>query len=83
MTARHQSCIIVSVTTTRRDGTEGGTNYGPFLPHAGSATSHFVSQIRHELEENAELIDFEIDVQDVFIGADEADCEVISKDQLN
>lgn len=83
MTTRRQSCVIVSVTTTRRDGTSGKTHYGPFLPHAGSATSHFVSRIRHELEENTEIIDYDIDVQDVFIGADESDCEVISKDQLN
>lgn len=51
MTTRNSTSVIVTANVTRHDGTTAVTHYGPFLPHAGSATTHFVNRIDVELEE--------------------------------
>src|SRR5690554_2568614 len=50
LTARTVTAVIVIVSTLNHDGDEQTTYYGPFLPHAGSATTSFVVQLKRELE---------------------------------
>lgn len=76
MTTRTATCVIVRVTTTDKTGAERTTNYGPFLPHVGSATTGFVRQIADELEATGKYLNVDTSIEDVYIGADESDCAV-------
>ena len=82
MTERHSTSVIVRAAITKNDGTERVLNYGPFLPHAGSATNHFVSKLKHELEDSDWCRDFDISVETVFLGDGESDCVVLAADRL-
>ncbi|EPD83014.1 hypothetical protein HMPREF1529_03075 [Microbacterium sp. oral taxon 186 str. F0373] len=74
MTTRTATSVIVRVTTTDKTGAERTTNYGPFLPHVGSATTSFEQQIAYELEATGKYLHVDTSIEDVYIGADESDC---------
>ena len=76
MTTRTSSSVIVKATTTDNDHAQRTLYYGPFLPHAGSATTSFIRELEEELEASGRYQDWEISIEDVFIGPDESDCEV-------
>lgn len=76
MTTRTSSSVIVKATLNGHDGKVRTRYYGPFLPHAGSATTSFIRELEEELEASGLHQDWEISVEDVFIGPDESDCEV-------
>lgn len=76
MTTRTATSVIVKVTAVRLGGDEITTYYGPFLPHVGSATTNFIDDVLHELEESGRYRSWDASVESVFIGADESDCAV-------
>lgn len=81
-TARTARSVIVRVDVVTNEGQRRSRYYGPFLPHVGSATTSFEQRIKDEAWESGLYRDVEVDVFDVFIGDDESDCRVISKDDL-
>jgi hypothetical protein len=50
MTQRTGVAVIVKATTLNHDGVERTSFFGPFLPHAGSATTYFLESLDKELE---------------------------------
>lgn len=76
MTFRSDSAVIVRVETVNHDGKEGKTYYGPFLPHAGAATTAFIRRINDELEEAGRYSTWVVEVEPLFIAANESDCVV-------
>ena len=76
MTTRTGTAVIVKASTLSRDDAERTIYYGPFLPHVGSATTTFLENLEDELRESGRYRDWELSIEDVFIGADESDCEV-------
>lgn len=75
MTRRGRTVIVVAKTITQ-SGVESTTHYGPFLPHAGTATTTFVGQLEGQLENDDRYRHHGISVKTVFIGEDESDCDV-------
>ena len=73
---RTATVVIVRVTKTTHEGEEVTINYGPFLPHAGSATTSFVRQMESDLEESGRYAAWNVSIEDVFIGEGESDCTV-------
>lgn len=78
MTSRKGTAVIVVAQKTLKTGEERTTHYGPFLPHAGSATTLFVQRLRSELNESDRYRDFEVFIENLFIGDDESDCAVVA-----
>ena len=76
MTTRTATAVIVKASMLTNDGEERTRYYGPFLPHAGSATSWFVANLQQELEESGRYKHWETSIEDVFIARGESDCEV-------
>lgn len=76
MTKRTATAVIVTASTVAADGVEATRHYGPFLPHVGSATTSFVAALERELEESGRYRDWDVSIEDVFIGVDESDCAV-------
>lgn len=76
MTVRHATAVIVKVTTLKRDGSERTLYYGPFLPHAGSATTSFMRTIRAELAESGRYESWDVSAEDVYLAAGESDCAI-------
>lgn len=72
MSTRTATAVIVKATTIGHDRAEQTRYYGPFLPHAGSATTSFAD----ELEASGRYQEWQLTIEDVFIGADESDCAV-------
>ena len=52
MTTRTGTAVIVRAVTITANGDERATNYGPFLPHVGSATTSFADALEYELEQS-------------------------------
>lgn len=77
MTTRTSTAVIVVANTTLNNGDKRTTYYGPFLPHAGSATNWFLQRIENELNESGRYKDFELAVETLFIGEDESDCAIV------
>ena len=77
MPIRTSTAVIVVATTTAKDGTERTTHYGPFLPHAGGATTSFVNRLEQELEASDRFASFELEIRTLFIGEDESDCTIV------
>lgn len=76
MATRIATSIIVKATTTNHEGEERTAYFGPFLPHAGSATKHFINTLDQELDESGRYQSWELETENVFIAADESDCAV-------
>lgn len=76
MSTRTATAVIVKATRTTIDHADETVYYGPFLPHAGSATTSFVDELHHELESSGRYLDWQLSIEDVFIGAGESDCAV-------
>lgn len=76
MTTRTAAAVIVKATTVNHDWVERTTYYGPFLPHAGSATTSFVATLEGELEESGRYKHWETSVEAIFIADGESDCEI-------
>lgn len=76
MTTRTATCVIVKAITITLDGEERTTFYGPFLPHVGSATTSFVDTLEYELGESGKYRQWDVSIENVYIGADESDCAV-------
>lgn len=76
MTGRRSTAVIVKATSRTWDGRGRTTYYGPFLPHAGAATTSFVCKLESELEESGLYESWETSIQSVFIGEDESDCAI-------
>jgi len=76
VTTRTASAVIVKATMLNQDDVERTIYYGPFLPHAGSATRWFVQTLEQELKESGRYKHWVLSVEDVFIGSDESDCQV-------
>lgn len=76
MSTRTATAVIVKATTIGHDRAEQTRDYGPFLPHAGSATTSFADELEHELEASGRYQESQLTIEDVFIGADESDCAV-------
>lgn len=76
MTTRTATSVIVRVKTTDTTGAERVTNYGPFLPHVGSATTSFEQRIAAEIEASGKYLGYEISIEDVYIADNESDCAV-------
>lgn len=76
MTTRTATAVIVKASTLNHDGDERTTYYGPFLPHAGSATTSFQATLERELEDSGRYKHWETTIESVFIGEDESDCAV-------
>ena len=68
MPSRKGTAVIVVARTTLNTGEERATHYGPFLPHAGSATTWFVQTLKNELADNHLYQDFEVTIENLFIG---------------
>ncbi len=78
MPSRKGTAVIVVARTTLNTGEERATHYGPFLPHAGSATTWFVQTLKNELADNHLYQDFEVTIENLFIGDNESDCAVVA-----
>ena len=76
MTSRNGVAVIIKATTYNHDGNDRTTYYGPFLPHAGSAATSFVSTLERELGESGRYERWETSIEDVFIAEGESDCTV-------
>lgn len=76
MTMRTASAIVVRATTWNHDGEARTLHYGPFLPHAGSATTSFIDDLRRELEQSGRYRDWSVSPETVFIGDGESDCTI-------
>ena len=76
MTNRTATSVIVKATMLTNEGDERTRYYGPFLPHAGSATSRFVTNLEQELEESGRYTYWETSIESVFIADGESDCEI-------
>lgn len=76
MATRIATAVIVKASTVATDGGELTRYYGPFLPHVGSATTTFLENLEDELRDSGRYQSWDVSIEDVFIGTDEADCEV-------
>lgn len=76
MTIRTATSVVVKATTVKSDGEERTTYYGPFLPHAGSATTTFADRLENELDQSGRYTSWDVSIESVFIGDDESDCAV-------
>lgn len=76
MTKRVESAVIVRATTVNHAGETRTLHYGPFLPHAGSATTSFMDELRRELEQAERYRDWDVTAETVFIGDGESDCVI-------
>jgi len=76
MTTRTGTAVIVRAVTITANGDERATNYGPFLPHVGSATTSFADALEYELEQSGRYKSWDVSIETVFIGDDESDCAV-------
>lgn len=76
MTTRTSTAVIVVANKTLKNGEERTTYYGPFLPHAGSATNWFLQTLENELEDSGLYKHFELTVETLFIGEGESDCAI-------
>lgn len=76
MTNRTATSVIVKATMLTNEGDERTRYYGPFLPHAGSAMSRFVTNLEQELEESGRYKHWETSIESVFIADGESDCEI-------
>ena len=76
MTTRTGTAVIVRAVTVTPNGEERATNYGPFLPHVGSATTSFADTLEYELEQSGRYTSWDVSIETVFIGDDESDCAV-------
>jgi len=77
MTTRTSTAVIVVATKTAFNGTQSTTHYGPFLPHAGSATTSFVNRLEQELKATGRYSHFALAIETVFIGENESDCSIL------
>lgn len=78
MTRRAASAVIVRATTWDHAGEVRTLHYGPFLPHAGSATTSFMDALRDELQESGRYKDWDVSAETLFIGDGESDCTVMA-----
>ncbi|WP_298945314.1 hypothetical protein [uncultured Microbacterium sp.] len=76
MTTRTATSIVVKTNLLTLDGEERTVYYGPFLPHAGSATKLFLASIDRELSASGKYRHWETSIESVFIAPDESDCVV-------
>jgi len=76
MATRTATAVIVQAATVGLDGVEQTRYSGPFLPHVGSATTSFGNKLERELEESGRYRDWNMSIENVFIGTDESDWEV-------
>lgn len=76
MPTRTATTVIVKAATLDHEGKERVTYYGPFLPHAGSATTSFAEDLERELEESGRYKHWETSIESVFIAEGESDCAV-------
>lgn len=76
MTTRTATAVIVKATTVTHAGEEEAVYYGPFLPHVGSATTWFIDKLLNELEQSGRYKSWDAEIESLFIGEDESDCEI-------
>lgn len=76
MTTRWATAVVVRFVVTLRNGDQDTAYFGPFLPHAGSATSSFIARLEAEAERSNRYRAFETFIEDVFVGPGESDCAV-------
>ncbi len=78
MATRTATAVIVKASLLTLDAEERTVFYGPFLPHVGSATTHFVNTLERELEDSGRYKAWDTSIESVFIGDDESDCAVVA-----
>lgn len=74
---RRGTCIVLRLTETTFEGQDRTTYYGPFLPHAGSATQYMIGNLYDEAEQRGSQ-NVAVTFEEVFIGTNESDCAVVA-----